>query len=358
MGEHMAYAKRRVVNTQAALVAWALVALASAAVAAESDSHFRVLEHWAIGGQDASYDLLRVDSRAQRLYVAHGNRVEVLSSGTGKVIGQIIETPGVHGIALAPEVNHGFTSNAGDRTVTMFDLQTLRPLKVIRYTGVKPDAIEYDPDTNRVYIVNGGSTGDITVIAPDTGAIVGTVSLKGSKLELLAFDGHGRGFVNDEEQSVVHVFDTHTLKPLAKWPVAPGEGPTGLAYDPGHHRLFSACGNRQLIALNADTGAVVGTPPIGADPDGAAYDSGRNLIFVSNRDGTLTVIREAASDHYTVLQTVVTGTGARTIALDSKAGRIYLPTAQFGPPPPATKAQPEPRPPMVPESFGVLVVGE
>ncbi|HLQ14027.1 MAG TPA: hypothetical protein VK130_12400 [Steroidobacteraceae bacterium] len=338
-----------------------MVAFAGAAglsVAGRVDGPYRVLERIAVGGQDGGYDFLRVDDEARRLYVAHGSRVEVLNTVTGKVIGQISDTPGVHGIALAAEYGHGFTSNGADRTVTMFDLPTLRPLMVIRYTGVKPDAIEYDPETRHVYVVNGGATSDLTVIAADTGAIVGSVSLQGSKLEQLAFDGHGRAFVNDEDQSAVHVFDTHALKPIAHWSVAPGEGPTGIAYDAAHHRLFVACGNRQLIALNADTGAVVATLPIGADPDGAAFDGGRNLIFVSNRDGTLTVAHEDGPDQYTVLQNVATGPGARTIALDSKSGRIYLPSARFGVSPPATQAQPEPRPPMIPESFGIVVVGQ
>jgi DNA-binding beta-propeller fold protein YncE len=316
------------------------------------------MQHFAIGGQDVGYDFLRMDTGAQRLYVAHRSRVEVVDTATGDVIGQITGTNGVHGIALAPEFGHGFTSNGADRTVTMFDLKTLRPLMVIRNTGVNPDAIEFDPATRRVYVVNGGSTSDVTVIAPDTGAIVGSVALPGTKLEQLAFDGHGRAFVNDEEQSVVHVFDTSTLKPVAKWTVAPGEGPTGIAHDPVHHRLFVACGNSQLIVLNTDSGVVVGTVPIGADPDGAAFDAGRSRIFASSRGGTLTVIRMEKADKYTVLQNVQTGPGARTIALDSKSGKIYLPTAAFGPAPPPTRAQPEPRPPMIPGSFGVLVVGQ
>lgn len=336
----------------------ALLALAGAVVAAERSGAYRVLEHYAIGGQDAGYDFLRLDAAGQRLFVAHRTRVEVISIASGKVIGQLTDTPGVHGIALAPEFNHGFTSNGADRTVTMFDLQTLKPLKVIRNTGVKPDAIEFDPATRHVYVVNAGATGDVTVIAADTGAIIGTVSLQGGALEQIALDGLGRAFVNDEEQSVVHAFDTHTLKPLAKWSLAPGEGPTGIAYDPDHHRLFAACANRQLIVLSTDSGAVVGTARIGVDPDGAAFDPGRSLIFSANRDGTLTVIHADGADHYTVLQNLATAPGARTIALDSKSGRIYLPSAQFGAPPPPTVAQPEPRPPMVPESFGIVVVGQ
>lgn len=341
-----------------ACVALAAPVVAGVGVAAEREGPYRVLEHFAVGGQDAGYDFLRLEPEAQRLFVAHRSRVEVLNTVTGKVVGQIPNTNGVHGIALAAEYGHGFTSNGADRAVTMFDLKTLRPLTEIRYTGVNPDAIEYDPETRHIYVVNGGATGDVTVIAPDTGAITGDVALAGSKLEQMAFDGRGRAFVNDEEQGVVHVFDTHTLRPLTKWSVAPGEGPTGIAYDPARHRLFIACGNHKLIALSADSGAVVGTTTIGADPDGAAFDAASNRIFVSNRDGTLTVIRADAPDHYTVVQDLATGPGARTIALDTKSGKIYLPSARFGPTPPPTKAQPEPRPPMIPESFGILVIGQ
>ncbi len=348
-------------RTRAFVLACAAIAapgVAGLGVAGESEGPYRVLEHFAIGGQDAGYDFLRLDAEAQRLFVAHRSRVEVLNTATGKVVGQILNTNGVHGIALAAEYGHGFTSNGADRAVTMFDLKTLRPLTVIRYTGVNPDAIEYDPDTRHIYVVNGGSTGDVTVIAPDTGAIIGSVTLSGSKLEQIAFDGRGRAFVNDEEQSVVHVFDTRTLQPLARWSLAPGAGPTGIAYDPARHRMLIACGNLKLVALNADTGAAVATIMIGADPDGVAFDAARNLAFVSNRDGTLTVVRANSPDRYTVVQNVKTGPGARTIALDSKTGRIYLPSARFGPTPPPTKAQPEPRPPMISESFGILVIGQ
>ena len=348
-------------RTRVPILAWIVLASAGAAglgMAGEREGPYRVLERIAIGGQDVGYDFLRLDAEAQRLYVAHRSRVEVLNTATGKVIGQITGTNGVHGIALAVEYGHGFASNGADRTVTMFDLRTLRALMVIRYTGGNPDAIEFDPETRHIYVVNGGTTSDVTVIAPDTGAIVGSVTLPGSKLEQIAFDGHGRAFVNDENQSAVHVFDTHTLKPIAKWSVAPGEGPTGIAYDPAHHRLFIACGNGKLIVLNADSGAVVGTVTIGADPDGAAFDAARSLVFASNRDGTLTVIHEDWPDQYAVIQNVVTGPGARTIALDNKSGRIYLPSARFGPTPPPTQAQPEPRPPMIPDSFGILVVGQ
>src|SRR5262249_7482894 len=154
----------------------------------------------------------------------------------------------------------------------------------------KPDAIEYDPQTQRVYVVNGGETGDVSVIDPGSGAIIATVALGGGKLEEIKFDGRGRGFVNDEEKSGVHVFDTQKLVPLATWSVAPGEEPTGLAFDPKHHRLFAACGNEKLVVLDSDTGKLVATATIGEDPDGAAFDPKTQRVLVSNHDGTMSVV--------------------------------------------------------------------
>jgi DNA-binding beta-propeller fold protein YncE len=333
------------------------VCAAGAAYAAKAPG-YHVLARYTLGGQDVGYDYLRFDSAAHRLFVAHGTRVEVLDADTGKKVGEIADTQGVHGIALAPEFGHGFTSNGLARSITMFDLATLKTLAVIKYTGVKPDSIEYDPETHRVFVVNGGETGDLTVLAADTGAIIGTVTLGGGKLEQIQLDGNGRGFVNDEDKNVVHVFDTHKLVQVTTWSVSPGEEPTGLAFDKGHHRLFAACGNKKLVVLDSDSGKVVGTPAIGEDPDGAAFDPKTQRVFVSNRDGTMTVVDASAADHYPTLQTVQTERFARTIALDERNGRAYLPTAKFGPAPQPTKDNPKPRPVMVPDSFVVLVVGE
>jgi DNA-binding beta-propeller fold protein YncE len=334
-----------------------MLALAGTAGAAKSAS-YHVLARYTLGGQDAGYDYLRLEPSSHRLFVAHATRVEVIDADSGARMGEISGTQGVHGIAFAPEFGHGFTSNGLARTVTMFDLKTLKPLAEIKYTGVKPDAIEYNPDTRHVFVVNGGETGDVSVISADTGAIVGTIALGGSKLEGLQFDNQGHGFVNDEDKNVVHVFDTRKLVQTATWSVAPGEGPTGLAFDEQHHRLFAACGNEKLVVLDSDTGKVVATPTIGADPDGAAFDPKTQRVFVSNRDGTLNIIDASAADRYATLQTVQTEKYARTIALDERNGRAYLPTAKFNPAPAPSKENPKPKPVMVPESFVVLVVGQ
>jgi DNA-binding beta-propeller fold protein YncE len=334
-----------------ALLPWSVGLAASA-------THFRVLKTYALGGQDTGYDYIRFDPGAHRLFVSHATRVEVIDADTGKRLGEIADTPGVHGIALAPEAGHGFTSNGRERSVTMFDLQTLKPLTVIKYMGSKPDAIEYDPETQRVFVVNGAETGDVSVIDPRSGAIVATVPLGGGKLEEIRLDGHGRGFVNDEEKNLVHVFDTHKLTQVATWSLAPGEGPTGLALDAQRHRLFSACGNNKLVVLDSETGKVVATAPIGEDPDGAEFDPRTSRVFVSNRDGTLSVIDASDGDRYPVLQTVQTEKFARTLTLDDRNGRVYLPTATFGPASAATANPPKARPVMDPGSFRVLVVGE
>ncbi|MBS0367195.1 MAG: YncE family protein [Proteobacteria bacterium] len=335
-----------------------LVTLAAAGSgSATGTGNYRVLAHYPVGGHETGYDYLRVDPTNHRLFIAHSTRVEVLDADTGTRVGEISGTPGVHGIAFAPEFGHGFTSNGLARTVTMFDLKTLKPLAEIKYTGVKPDAIEYDPQTRQVFVVNGGETGDISIIAADSGAIVGTVAVGGGKLEGLQFDGQGRGFVNDEEKSAIHVFDVRKRVAIATWSVAPGEEPTGLAFDRQRHRLFAACANNKLIVLDSNSGKVVATPAIGADPDGAAFDPKTQRVFTSNSDGTVSIVDASAADRYPLLETVKTGEGARTIALDERTGRIYLPTAKFAPSSAASATGSHARPQMIPGSFGVLVVG-
>jgi DNA-binding beta-propeller fold protein YncE len=307
-------------------IAMAILCAALTALAAAPE--YRVAKRYPIGGTDTFYDYVRLDPQSRQLFLAHGNRVEVLDADTGAKRGEI-SGQGVHGIEIVPGGNVGFASNGHDRTVTKFDVKSLQPLAVIRNLGVKPDALQYDPDTRMLFVVNGGSTGDVSVIDPQTDAIVSTVELHGGKLEQIAFDGGGRAFVNDEDRSVVHVFDTHTLKPLAVWPLSPGVAPTGMAIDIAHHRLFSACGNDKLVVLDTATGKVVATPTIGSDPDGAVYDASSGRIFTSNYDGTLTVLHEDAPDHYALLQTVKTERGARTMAFDPQTGTIFLPSAKL-----------------------------
>jgi YVTN family beta-propeller protein len=257
---------------------------------------------------------------------------------------------------IAPGTGHGFATSGIDDLITMFDAKTLAVLQRIKSTGSNPDAIEYDPGTKRVYVGNHGS-GDVTVLDPASGEIVGTVKFGEGKLEDLAFDGRGQGFVNAEDKNAVFVFDLKTLQPKAKWPVAPAEGGTGLAVDAKHHRLFSACGNKKLAVLDSDTGKVIATPPIGDDPDGLAFEPATGRIFVPNTDGTLTIIQEDSPDKYTVLQTVTTQRGCRTVTLDEKTGRVITCAPKFGPAPAPVKGGPRPKAPVLPGSFEAIVVG-
>jgi len=314
---------------------------------------YRMIAQFPIGGNDAGYDYLRVDAPTRRVFVAHLNRVEVLNADTGAKLGEISGMHGVHGIEIIPELGKGYTSNGLDRTVTVFDRSTLEVRKVVRYTGVKPDAIQYDPDSRRLYVVNGGASGDVTVIDPASDTIVDTLELGGAKLEQIGFDGRGRAFVNDEGQSVIHVFDTHRLQPAGTWTLGGCEEPTGMAVDRAHHRVFAACGNQKLAVLDSDDGHVVATPAIGSDPDGAVFEPKTQRIFTSNREGTLSVLREASPDRYEALQTLATQPGARTLALDETTGRIYMPTARTGKVPAAGGAAP-----ILPETFVLLVAGE
>ncbi|HLJ39062.1 MAG TPA: YncE family protein [Steroidobacteraceae bacterium] len=337
----------------AMLAAASLLAVVAAQSAPPAAGGYRMIAQFPVGGNETGYDYLRVDAPTRRVFVAHLNRVEVLDADSGAKIGEVAGMHGVHGIEIIPELGKGYTSNGLDRTVTVFDRTTLQVRRIIRYTGVKPDAIQYDPESRRLYVVNGGTSGDVTIIDPRTDAIVDTLDLGGAKLEQIGFDGRGRAFVNDEGKSVIHVFDTHTLRPAGEWKLGGCEEPTGMAVDRAHHRVFAACGNEKLAVLDSDDGHVVATPAIGSDPDGAVFEPNTQRIFTSNKEGTLSVLREVSPDRYETLQTLTTQPGARTLALDETTGHIYLPTARTGKAPAAGGAAP-----ILPETFVLLVAGE
>jgi DNA-binding beta-propeller fold protein YncE len=269
------------------------------------------------------------------------------------VLGEIPETPGVHGVALARDLGRGFTSNGRDSSVTMFDLKTLAVLGKLKLDARNPDAIEYDPASKRVFAFNGGSA-SATAIDAEKGTVVGNVPL-GGKPEFAAADGMGKVYVNLEDSSAVVAFDARTLKILHRWPLAPGEEPSGLAMDREHQRLFAGCSNQKLVVLDAGDGHVVTVLPIGKNVDGVAFDAKRQLVFSSNGEGTLTVIHEDGPDKYSVVETVPTQKGGRTLALDEETGSVYVPTAEFGPPPAPSADHPHPRPSVVPGTFVVLV---
>lgn len=326
---------------------------ATSAPAVVEIGQYQVTQHFKPGG-DGGWDYLTVDPDARRLYFGRSTRVQVLDSNTGALIGEIPDTPGIHGVALAPELGRGYTSNGRDSSVTVFDLKTLATVTKIRIDQRNPDAILYEPVTKRIFTFNGGSA-SATAIDATTDNVVGTLPL-GDKPEFAVADGKGMVFVNLEDSSVVVQFDARTLAIQSRWSLAPGQTPTGLAIDLAHQRLFSVCGNDTMIVLDTESGKVVSIVPIGKGVDAAAFDPATRLAFASNGEGTLTVIREETPDRFTVLATVPTQRAARTMALDTKTHRIFAATAQFGEPPAPTAERPRPRPPMVPGSFEILVL--
>jgi YVTN family beta-propeller protein len=280
----------------------------------------------------------------------------VIDADSGKSVGDIPDTPGVHGIALAPEFGRGFTSNGREGTVSVFDLATLKVISKIQSVGDNPDAILYDPATKRVFTFNGRSH-DSTAIEAQTGKIVGKIPLEG-KPEFAVTTGKGEIFVNIEDKSELVALDPTQLKVKSRWPLAPCESPSGLAIDIASRRLFAGCDNRMMAVVNADTGKVIATPPIGEGVDADRFDPGTNLAFASCGQGVLTVVSEDSPRQYSVAETVTTERGARTMELDPKTHEIFLVTAKFGPPPPPAATQPHPRPAILPDSFMVLVVGK
>ncbi len=305
-------------------------------------------------GRGGGWDYLTVDTAAHRLYISRGTHVQVFDTESKSVVGDIPNTLGVHGIALAAQYGRGFTSNGRDSSVTIFDVKTLKVLKTIKLQARNPDAILYDPFSHRVFTFNGGSA-NATAIDAQSDSIVGTVSLEGQP-EFAVADGRGKIFVNLEDKNSVVAFESQTLKVIARWPLAAGERPTGLSMDREHNRLFSGCGNKLMIVLDANSGRVVASLPIGSGVDATAYDPETHLAFSSNGEGTLTVINEETSDKFSVLENVATQRGSRTMALDEKTHWIYLAGATFTPPPAPTPDRPNPRPTMEPESFTILIL--
>jgi YVTN family beta-propeller protein len=315
---------------------------------------YHVIKQFKLGGE-GGWDYLTIDPKARRLYVSHATHVMVVDADTGAVVGDIPDTSGVHGIAIVEDEGKGYTSNGRTSTVTVFDLKTLKALKQIP-VGKNPDAIIYDAASKRIFTMNGASK-DATAIDVKTDTVVGTVAL-GGRPEFAVTDEKGHVFVNLEDKSAIAEFDSRKLAVEANWPIAPAEEPSGLAFDRKHRRLFSVGSNKLMAVVNADTGKVVATVPIGEGVDAAGFDPDTALAFSSNGEGTLTVIHEDSPDKFTVLENASTQRGARTMALDTKTHQVYLVTAQFGPPPAPTPERPRPRPSIIPGSFILLVVGK
>jgi DNA-binding beta-propeller fold protein YncE len=300
-----------------------------------------------IGGE-GGWDYLSVDAAAHRLYVSHATHVVVIDTQTNKVVGDIPDTPGVHGIALAPKLNKGFISNGRGNNVTMFDMKTLKATGTIP-TEMNPDDITFEPVSGRVLAFNGRSR-SVTLIDAAAGKAISTVALPG-KPEFAVSDGKGKVYDNIEDTNEIVEIDAATAKVTKKYALTGCEGPSGLAMDTKARRLFSVCGNRVMAVSDPDKGAIVATLPIGAGSDGVAFDPGTGYAISSNGDGTLTIVQQTGGK-YDVVENIATERGARTIAVDEKTHRVYLPTATAG------QAAAGGRAPYLPDSFKILVVGK
>jgi|SRR5580704_2289106 DNA-binding beta-propeller fold protein YncE len=313
-------------GTRLIVVGTALLCSALPVVAAPPVAGYSIVKKIAIPGQ-GSWDYLSVDEAARRLYVSHGTQVEVIDVDSGSIVGSIAKTPGVHGIAIAPELGRGFVSNGQSATVTIFDLKTLNAIGEVP-TGQKPDAIIFDPASSRVFAFNGGGN-SATAIDAATGKVAGTVDLGGGP-EFAAADGNGFVYNNLEDENLVLKIDSRKLTVEKRWPTAPCASPSSMAMDSANHRLFLGCRSKVMAVMNADTGQVITTLPIGDHVDATAFDPETKLIFNSNGEGTVTVIQQDSADKYSVVETVKTLPRAKTMALDPKTHKLFLSTTEAG----------------------------
>jgi len=303
---------------------------------------------------NGGWDFITIDSAARRLYISHGTQVDVLDADTGKPVGVVGDTPGVHGIAIASSLERGFTTNGKENKVSVFNTRTLALIKKID-VGEKPDSIYFDSASQRVFTGNHGSH-NITVIDAESAAVVGTIDVKGDS-EGFATGNHGTVFVDLEDKSEVVEFNTKTLELLHRFPVQGGEAPTGMPIDSEHDRLFIGCHNKVLVVMNATNGQTIATLPIGAGVDAAGFDKQAGLIFASNGDGTLNVIHEKTPDQYEAVETVTTQKGAKTMAFDRQTKKIFLPVAEVEVTPASDPSQ-KPVRTVKEGTFAVLVVAK
>ncbi len=343
--------KRESIRFFAVLFALAIF-MGGATLDAQTKSGYHVAKKIKVGGE-GSWDYLTYDTQSHRLFVSHSDKFVVINTATDEVVGEISKLQGVHGMAIANEFDRGFITNGTSSTVSVVDMKTLKVVNTIS-VGKKPDAILYDPFSHRVFVYNGQSE-NASVIDAEKGTVVSTVAL-GGKPEFSATDRKGHIFVNLEDKNEVVGFDATTLKIFARWPLKGGDEPTGLAIDVEHHRLFSVCHNKWMFVLDSDNGTIIAKLPIGAKVDGCTFDPGAGLVFTSNGEGTITVIREESPAKFSVLETVTTQPGAKTITVDPETHALYLPTAEYGPTPAPSSGTPAPKAPILPNSFVVLKV--
>jgi YVTN family beta-propeller protein len=332
-------------------IPFCIATLVGAAANIAAAAPYQVAQRIPLGG-DGGWDYVSVDSAQHLLYLSRATHVAILDTQTGKLVGDIGDTPGVHGIAIAADLGRGYISAGKADQVKVFDLNTRQMIASIN-VGSKPDAILYDQDTRQVFVFNGHSN-SASVIDASSNRVVETIGLGGAP-EFARADGAAHVFVNIEDKNELVQLSTKARKVLARWALPGCDGPTGLALDAAHHRSFSVCANAVMTILNTETGKAVATLPIGKGVDGADFDTESQNAFSANGEGTLTIVHESDPDHFAVIQTLSTAQGARTVALDVSTHALFLPAANFGAAKP-TLLDAHPKPPILPDSFFVIAV--
>jgi YVTN family beta-propeller protein len=332
-------------------VRFALALLAGSALANDA---YLFLTEIPIGGE-GGWDTLTIDSPANRLYLSHATKVVVVDLNRNAVVGEIAGTPGVHAFVAVPEFQRGFSSNGKEAKSSVIDLRTLKTISKVD-TGQNPDAIVYEPRHREIYVFN-HTENSATVIDAKSATVTATIPFGGSPEFACVDEKAGRIYCNIEDKSEVAVIDTAKHEVVARWAIAPGDEASGIALDAAHHRLFATCHNKMIVMLDTETGKVVANVPIGAGVDGCAFDDTSQLAFASCGDATTTIAKEEMPDKLIVLQVLKTQRGARTMAVDPKTHRIYLPTAQFQPAPTPSPGASPARPIIVPNTLKLLVYG-
>lgn len=334
------------------------LALTLAGCAHAPDTHGPASDAYAVAATyplagDGHWDLLTIDPKRHHLFVSRGDRVQIMDTVDGRLIGTLPATDGVHDIAIVPALDHGFTTNGHANTLTEFDLETLKPVRDIALSGQSPDAAVFDPSSGRLFVFNAHSN-NASVVDPVTGTEIKTIAFDGNP-ELAASDGHGHVYVNIEDKAQLVVIDAASLQVTHTWPLPGCDGPTGLALDAAHGRVFSTCDNGVMAVTDAGDGRQVARVAIGDGPDGAGFDPRAQVAFSANgKSGTLTVVHEDDPEHFRVLQTLATQRSARTMVIDPTTRRLYLPAAEYATQPPGSQE----RPAMVAGSFRVLAVSD
>lgn len=340
------------------ILAFCAILSAGVVLAKTTGSGYHLLKKYSIGGGDGKteyWDYITFDDSARRLYLSHGTEVKVVNADTGEVVGTIPGFQRNHGIVLVKELNKGFVTDGNAGQVVVFDIKALKVTGQIK-VGEDPDCIIYDPASKHVFVMNGGSK-DATAIDPATEKVVGTAAM-GGRPEYAVADGKGTIFDNIQDKNEVAALDTHSLQIKSRWPIAPAERAASLTMDRQHRRLFIGGRNKTFAIMDADTGKVIQTFPIGDGVDANVYEPKTGFVFAATREGILHIFHEDTPDKFSLVENVTTEPGARNMALDPKTHDVFLDTADLGQPPAPTAQQPNPQAPAIPGTFRLLVYGK